>query len=46
MQGLLSEFVVQRPSVRRFSQVLSTHPALLELTVHVFKYEEQAVSSL
>jgi hypothetical protein len=38
--------VEQSAEVKRFSHVLLAHPAPAELTVHVFKYDEQVASSV
>jgi hypothetical protein len=46
MHGLLFKSIVQIADVKRFSQIRLTHPAPLEATVHVFKYYEQAASSV
>jgi hypothetical protein len=46
MHGLLFKSVVQSAEVKRFSQVLLTHPAPPEATVHDFKYPEQVASSI
>jgi hypothetical protein len=46
MHGLLFKSIVQKADVKRFSHVLFTHPDPLEATVHVFKYYEQAASSV
>ena len=46
MHGLLFKSVVQSAAVKRFSQVLFTQPDPPEVTVHVFKNDEQVGSSV